>query len=93
MTLITRRFKSTRGEIDLILLDGMVLVFVEVKMSSFGLEAARLAITEDKRERLHAAAHEYVVKNQTADFEQRLDVVLVCGEEMEHIKNAFSAHS
>jgi putative endonuclease len=89
--IVSRRVKTSRGEIDLIALDGDVLVFVEVKMSSFGFEVARRSLNEDKKSRLFQAAQEYVAKMEHPEFAQRLDVVLVCGDEMLHLENALNS--
>lgn len=63
--LLERNYKSsiTRGEIDLIMTKGVVIVFVEVKyrrQGSFGYAAA--AITERKKQKLYETAEEYLIK-------------------------------
>lgn len=63
--LLERNYKSsiTRGEIDLIMTKGVVIVFVEVKyrrQGSFGYAAD--AITERKKQKLYETAEEYLIK-------------------------------
>ena len=50
MELLERRFRSPFGEIDLVMLDGDTLVFVEVKLRTHGgTEAGQAAVTPQKR--------------------------------------------
>ena len=59
--LVTRNFRTRRGEIDLVMRDRASLVFVEVRLrtrSAFGGAAA--SITAAKRARLVAAARAYL---------------------------------
>lgn len=57
MELLERRFRSPFGEIDLIMLDGDVLAFVEVKLRTRGgTEAGQAAVTPLKRRRMVEAA-------------------------------------
>ena len=78
------------GEIDLIFRDGKVLVFVEVRQrsrSDFGGAAA--SITARKRQRLILAAQHYLLKHPDADC--RFDCILIDGDQLEWLRNAFSA--
>ena len=61
MELLERRFRSPFGEIDLIMLDGDVLAFVEVKLRTRGgTEAGQAAVTPLKRRRMVEAARCYL---------------------------------
>jgi len=87
---IARNFKVRGGEIDLICRDGKVLVFVEVRQrsrSDFG--GAGASITPSKRRRIVLAAQHYLLGKAGCDC--RFDCVLIDGEHLEWIKNAFSA--
>ena len=74
--LLERNYKSsiTRGEIDLIMTKGVVIVFVEVKyrrQGSFGYAAD--SISERKKKKLYETAEEYLIKrglglNQKCSF-------------------------
>ncbi len=87
---ISRNFRIRGGEIDLICRDGKTLVFVEVRQrsrSDFGGAAA--SITASKRRRIVLAAQHYLIGKPECDC--RFDCVLIDGEQLEWIKNAFSA--
>ena len=87
---ISRNFRVRGGEIDLIFRDGKVLVFVEVRQrsrSDFGGAAA--SITARKRQRLILAAQHYLLKHPDTDC--RFDCVLIEGDRLEWLRNAFSA--
>lgn len=76
LKLITKNFKSTYGEIDLIMQDGPALVFVEVrvrKSQRFG--GAAMSITPSKQQKLQRTAQYYL---QTHGEQQcRFDAVLM----------------
>jgi len=72
-----RNYTCRLGEIDLILLDGATLVFVEVRMRasrSFG--GAAESITGRKRLRLIATARHYLSRQSTTPA-CRFDVILM----------------
>mgnify|MGYP003516903694 CR=1 FL=1 len=63
LTLLERNFRTRRGEIDLVMRDGGVIVFVEVRLrtnAAFGGAAA--SITPAKQARLVAAAQVYLAR-------------------------------
>ena len=60
--LIQANFYSRFGEIDLIMLDGAVHVFIEVKQRQAGLDAALCAITPVKQRKLIKTAQYYLLK-------------------------------
>jgi putative endonuclease len=85
-----RNFRIRGGEIDLICRDGKVLVFVEVRQrsrSDFG--GAGASITASKRRRIVLAAQHYLAGKPACDC--RFDCVLIDGERLEWIRNAFAA--
>lgn len=92
MELLERRFHSPFGEIDLVMLDGETLVFVEVKLrTSGGAEAGQAAVTPQKRRRMVEAARCYLGAHpEHADRSVRFDVATVTGEGVNHIPDAFS---
>ncbi|MBZ0212430.1 MAG: YraN family protein [Nitrospirae bacterium] len=89
LTLLTRRFKSGRGEIDLIALDGERLVFVEVKARR-NPDDALSSVTPAKIQRLVDAAARYA-ESAGLDHEWRFDVVVVCPDAIHHYPDAFQA--
>jgi putative endonuclease len=72
-----RNYTCRLGEIDLILLDGATVVFVEVRMrSSRSFGGAAESITARKRGRLIATARHYL-SQQIATPARRFDAVLI----------------
>lgn len=87
--ILARNVTYRRGELDLVALDGEVLVFVEVrsrKNDRFGGAVASISAT--KRQRLRHAATVYLAKHPT-DAPVRFDVVAFTGDRVEHLIGAF----
>ncbi|MDQ7793745.1 MAG: YraN family protein [bacterium] len=88
-------FRTPRGEIDLVALDGGQVVFVEVRTwlsDVFGSPAE--SITVAKQRRMRAVAEEFLARHcEQADV--RFDVILVAAgaggrlEIAEHLRGAF----
>lgn len=75
LKIITRNFRVSGGEIDIVALDGDTLVFAEVKTRSsekFGLPSE--AIDNRKIEHMKTAAQRFIEKNP-ADGEVRFDAI------------------
>lgn len=91
---VAQNFRSRFGEIDLIMLDAEMLVFVEVRQrshSDFGGAAGSVDI--HKQQRLIRTAQYYLAK-QGHTPPCRFDVVLMddqAGLNMQWLKNAFEA--
>src|SRR5579871_759427 len=75
-TIVTRRFKCRRGELDLVILDGDTLAFVEVKLRRVP-GGAEEAVTKRKQALLHESAREYLEKMDQPERSYRLDLVAV----------------
>jgi putative endonuclease len=88
-TLVTRRFKSRRGEIDIIALDGDVLVFVEVKYRSGKWEKPEATLTDQKRQRFLSAAEEYFQKMDSPLLYSRFDLIAIDQDGLRHYPAAF----
>ena len=91
--ILARRHRNEAGEIDIILLDDGILVFVEVKMRKHRAEWAE-ALTERQWRRLGLAANHYMMShsNETGPIRgSRFDAVLIgAGGRLEIIENARS---
>jgi putative endonuclease len=92
LSLVARNVRGRFGEIDLIMRDGEVLVFVEVRSrgrSDFG--SAADSITPAKQRRIVLAAREYLAR-QSAHPACRFDVVTLDGTQAKPvwIRNAFN---
>ncbi|MBE0614813.1 MAG: YraN family protein [Burkholderiales bacterium] len=91
LRLIERNYRCRLGEIDLILAEGSVLVFVEVRLRrdpAFGGAAA--SITAAKRQRILMAARHYLAGKPERSC--RFDVILLDAlraDRVEWIKDAF----
>lgn len=94
---ITGNFRTRRGEIDLVMRDGELLVFVEVRSrapSRFGNAAE--SITAAKIRRLQAAASAYLQSRRLYNSARcRFDVIAIevvadRPPRIDWIKNAFS---
>jgi len=93
MTLLDRRWRSPCGEIDLVMLEGETLVFIEVKAREhITRHQAQFAVTPVKQRRLVQTALYYL--NAHPEHEGRLqgfDVVTVAKDGILHLPNAFEA--
>ncbi|MFM9873274.1 MAG: YraN family protein [Fimbriimonadaceae bacterium] len=87
-TVITRRFKTRSGEIDLIALDNQTLVFVEVKFRANS--SPEESVTPRKAERFQAAVAEYFSKTDQPELPARYDLIAITPTELRHHKNAIS---
>ncbi len=91
LRLIERNYSCRLGEIDLILADGPVLVFAEVRLRrSAGFGGAAASITAGKRQRILRAARHYL--SGRPEQPCRFDVLLLDAldpECIEWIKDAF----
>lgn len=92
--IIERNFRVRQAEIDIIALDGEVLVFIEVKMrltlvAGFGREA----VTKAKQNNIRYAANYYIMKHRLENRFCRFDVVEITPDNgtvnVELIQNAF----
>ncbi len=86
---VARNVRVPGGEIDLVCLDGGVLVFVEVKARRSGRYGSALAAVDAKKRaalRRHAADFAQIV---APDARVRFDVVALDGERMLLHRNAF----
>jgi putative endonuclease len=82
--ILHRNFYCRGGEIDIIALDGDVLVFVEVKGTTTKLNPAE-RINYKKLQRIYKCAEEFLLK--TPAQECRVDAILVEGSSIVHLKN------
>ncbi|MBO4836277.1 MAG: YraN family protein [Clostridia bacterium] len=88
--LLARRYRAQGGEIDLIALDGDVLVFIEVKARPRMMLGAGIgAVDTDKRRRLKKAAECYIAKSGKPDRFCRFDILEFTRAGIRHMKNAF----
>lgn len=93
LTVVDTNFSSRFGEIDLIMLDKEVLVFVEVKYRKNQSFAPILeTITASKQQKIQLTAQSFLAKNsQFKNSICRFDVVAITGnhDNINWIKHAF----
>ena len=94
LKLVERNYLCKVGELDLIMLDGEYLVFVEVRHRRdhhFG--GALESVDQFKQAKLRRAAEHYLQATKTTDCPCRFDILCVNGNlnqpEFDWIKNAF----
>ena len=90
-TIVTRRFKSSRGEIDIVALDGDVLVLVEVKYRRDREAIPEEAVDDKKVAHFSRAAEEYIYKAGLSECDVRFDLIAVTPDELRHHIDAFRA--
>ncbi len=76
--ILERRYKTDRGEIDIIAEDGSTLVFVEVRArvdSEFGTAAE--SVTDAKKRKVTRMAVDYLASHDIANRPCRFDVVAI----------------
>ncbi|MFY9235129.1 MAG: YraN family protein [Fimbriimonadaceae bacterium] len=89
-TLVTRRFKASGGELDLVCMDGETLVFVEVKERRVRDSLPEESIGALKAARMKAAALEYALKMGMAEVRCRFDMIAIDGSGLRHHEDVFS---
>jgi putative endonuclease len=92
---IKRNYNCKMGEIDLIMQDNGILMFIEVKYrKNDDWVSAAESVTKSKQRKIIKAAQLFLLKNKKfKDMNCRFDVVSIQGEkkqpEINWIKNAF----
>lgn len=90
--ILERNYRCRTGEIDIIAKDGKRIVFVEVKErkdDKFGSPSEY--VTSSKRRKLISAAKNYLAEKEIIDAYCRFDIVEICGDDVNHIENAFES--
>jgi putative endonuclease len=92
MSVVARNYRTRRGEIDLVALDGDSVVFVEVKnWTRYGFEDLALALTPRKIGRIVETAKIFLARNREYyGMAARFDVVFIGPEGTRHLAHAFS---
>jgi putative endonuclease len=88
LNLVERNFLCKGGEIDLVMQDKDVLVFVEVRKRAAGnYGGAAASITPAKQRRLIIAAQQYLQRYKMPPA-CRFDIIAIDGSEIDWLKNA-----
>jgi putative endonuclease len=87
---LDRNWRSVTGELDLVVRDGDVVVFSEVKARRSGdFGPASSAVTVAKQRRIRRLAVEWLRANDVRARSIRFDVVSITGTHLELIDDAF----
>ena len=96
-TIVARNYRCRAGEIDLVALDGPVIVFVEVRSRSgpaFGTPLE--SVDERKQARVGRVAQQFLTTRRWHDRDARFDVIGVRFDaeppSVEHVRGAFELH-
>jgi putative endonuclease len=77
-SILARRYRTARGEIDIVARDGDTIVFVEVKTRVTGeFGTAAEAVTPWKQKRLVSMGVDYLARNRLTNKPCRFDVVAI----------------
>ena len=91
LILVERNYRCRFGEIDLVMLHGRVLVFVEVrKRKSMNFGGAVQSVSFAKQSRLIKTARHYLMKYRQPPA-CRFDVIAMEGDRCQWLKNALDA--
>lgn len=92
LRVVGRNIRCQSGEIDIVAVDGDVLVFVEVKAwSTYAIENLEYGINEKKQRRIIETS-KYFLENhrEYRDMSIRFDVVFIQADAVTHIVSAFT---
>ena len=87
--ILARNVVAQGSEIDLVVRDGEMIVFVEVKARTGSFSMGREAVTAAKQRRISKGALYYMMKNGLMNRQARFDVIEIQGERVTHIVDAF----
>lgn len=86
-TLVTRRYKARHGEIDLVALEGDLLVFVEVKHRVARGYVPEESVGDRKLQSLYRAGQQYLAEVAEApDREVRFDLIAIDRDGLRHYR-------
>lgn len=90
MTCLDRRYRAQDGEIDLVMQERDIIVFVEVKYRPHGHTGDGLmAVTKAKQRRTTHAALAWLVHHQQTASAVRFDVIELTMDGIHHVPNAW----
>lgn len=92
LVLLEANVRCRGGELDLVCRDGKTLVFVEVRLrrnAAYG--GAGASITARKQQRVVLAAQYYLANQGLSERPCRFDCVLLDGETISWVRDAFAA--
>jgi putative endonuclease len=90
-SILSRRYKTKLGEVDIIAKRGNSIIFVEVKARK-KIENSYFSLTPHQQQRIIRAAKLFIAKNPKYNISNiRFDLILICPNFIiKHIKNAWT---
>jgi putative endonuclease len=89
-TIVTRRYTGRHGELDLVALDGDLLVFVEVKSRTSDLARPEEAVGDRKRKALYLVGQQYLFDVGEPEREVRYDLIAISPSGIRHYEDFMS---
>ena len=91
LVVLERNYRVKIGEIDIIAKEGNTICFIEVKYrASRNYGGASYAISSAKQQKIRKVAQWYIASHHLPpEAPYRFDAVLIDGEEITHIRNAW----
>ena len=89
-TIVTRRHQIRGGELDLVAMDGDVVVFVEVKLRRSADASPEESLTPAKGEHLRRSASRYLDEMDLQGRCSRFDLIAIDQGGLRHLENIFS---
>jgi putative endonuclease len=92
---LTRNFSCKTGEIDLIMVDGQTIVFIEVKTrASEDFTPTETLVTKDKQNKIYNTARYFLNSHNIENRPYRFDIITIVLEDngrqhINHYENAF----
>lgn len=89
ITILERNYRTSQGEIDLIVEDSRYVIFIEVKYrkdASYGQPWE--AVSKRKQQKICRVARQFCYTGKIKK-QIRYDVISICGEEIHWFQNAF----
>jgi len=92
MRILEKNFRSRTGEVDIIALDGDILVFAEVKTwSAYGIDALEQALDVKKQRKIIETSKYFLFLHREYRYMAvRFDVIFVSSEGITHLASAFT---
>jgi putative endonuclease len=92
MRILERNFRSRKGEVDIIALDGETIIFAEVKSwSSYGIDALEQSLdTKKQRKIIETSKYFLSVHRKYRYMAIRFDVIFVSPKGITHLASAFT---
>lgn len=96
-TIVARNYRCRAGEIDLVALDGPILVFVEVRSRTGSAYGTPLESVDGRKQaRVGRVARQFCAMRGWLDRDARFDVVGIRFDDeppaVEHVRGAFELH-